>query len=81
MLILERLGSMINIHMPEKEGGETLITAACKNGNLAIVKFLMSLGAQVTHEIEVFLKEQVSKFLKWFPYWQQLKTFQILYTT
>ena len=55
---------MINIHMPEKEGGETLITAACKNGNLAIVKFLMSLGAQVTHEIEVFLKEQVSKFLK-----------------
>ncbi len=45
MLILERLGSMINIHMPEKEGGETLIIAACRMGNLAIVKFLMSLGA------------------------------------
>ena len=57
MLILERLGSMVNIHMPEKEGGETLIIAACRIGNLAIVKFLMSLGAQVTHEIEVITVE------------------------
>ena len=57
MLILERLGSMVNIHMPEKEGGETLIITACRIGNLAIVKFLMSLGAQVTHEIEVITEE------------------------
>ena len=41
----------------EKEGGETLIIAACRIGNLAIVKFLMSLGAQVTHEIEVITEE------------------------